>query len=385
MKGTTKWILIAVTLIFCIQAVSAFGVSSINVDPTGSLVPGTPVIVTFKVDMSASGEETFPNGDELQMSTDLDKPKWSYSLVLDGVDAVQPSNTGRVLSVSGWVLSYPSSVEESLKVTLEGTAPTVTQTTNKTLIRIAEYDSHANLISSTVVERTTTVVNIADVQKRIADMESALSTYRSHIDEKSAMGIDTAGAEAKYSEADQKIKSAKSRPSNQYLQAFADLDAAQKAVDDGEVALDRAWAESEVDNANAPIANADTIIAWFRANASTKDDAQLATIMTKREVAVSYLTTANDEISNGNYKQARVKAQDAFNKANESYTDALRRQHEIETGGPIDTIFKILFGWIKLPSGLNKLIIPIIVVVIIVVGIVGFIIYRKRSRWDELG
>jgi hypothetical protein len=378
MKGTTKWILIAVTLIFCIQAVSAFGVSSINVDPTGSLVPGTPVIVTFKVDMSASGTETFPNGDELQMSTDLDKPKWSYSLVLDGVDAVQPSTSGRVLTVSGWVLSYPSSVEEALKVTLEGTAPTVTQTTNKTLIRIAEYDSHANLISSTVVERTTTIVNIADVQKRITDTESALSTYRSHIDEKSAMGIDTATAEAKYSEADQKIKSAKSRPSNQYLQAFADLDAAQKAIDDGEVALDRAWAESEVDNANAPIANADSIIAWFRGNASTKDDAQLATIMTKREVAVSYLTTANDEISNGNYKQARVKAQDAYNKANESYTDALKRQYEIEHGG--------FFSWLKLPNiKVPGGIFLIVGIVVVVLAVVGYVIYRKRSRWDELG
>ena len=188
MKGLTKWILIAVSLIFCIHAVAAFGVSSITVDPSGSLTPNTPVIVTFKVDMSASGDETFPNGDELQLSTDLDKPKWSYSLVLDGVDAVQPSNTGRVLSISGWVLSYPSTIEEAVKVTLEGVAPTVTQTTNKTMIRVAEYDSHSNLISSSVVERTAVIVNIAEVQTKVTEKESALQTYRSHIDEKSAMG-----------------------------------------------------------------------------------------------------------------------------------------------------------------------------------------------------
>jgi hypothetical protein len=380
MKGLTKWILIAVFLIFCIQAVSAFGVSSITVDPSGSLVPNTPVIVTFKVDFSASGDETFPNANELQMSTDLDKPKWTYSLVLDGVDAVQPSNTGRVLSVSGWVLSYPASVEEALKVTLEGTAPTVSQTSNKTMIRIAEYDSHSNLISSTVVERTAVVVNIKDVQDRIVTEEGALSDFRAHIDEKSAMGIDTAAGEAKYSESDAKIKSAKSRPSTQYLSAFADLDAAQKAIDDGESALDRAWAENEVSNAQIPINNVDGVIAWFKAN-DTRNDAQLPTIITKREVAVSYLVTARDEIDNGNYEQARAKAQDAFSKGNESYTDALKRQYELEHGG----IFQALFGWIKLPTGLNKLVIPIIVVVIVVVGIVGFIVYRKRSRWDELG
>jgi hypothetical protein len=377
MKGLTKWVLIAISLIFCIHAVSAFGVSSITVDPSGSLVPGTPVIVTFKVDMSASGTETFPNGDELQMSTDLDKPKWTYSLVLDGVDAVQPTNTGRVLSVSGWVLSYPSSVEEALKVTLEGTAPTVSTTSNKTMIRIAEYDSHSNLISSSVVERTAVIVNIAEVQTKITEKEAALQTYRSHIDEKSAMGIDTAAAEAKYSEADQKIKSAKSRPSTQYLLAFADIDAAQKAIDDGEIALDRAWAENEVNNAQIPINNVDGVIQWFKAN-DTRNDAQLPAIITKREVAVSYLVTANDEISNGNYAQARVKAQDAFNKGNESYTDALKRQYELEHGG--------ILSWLKLPNiKVPGGIFLIVGIVVVVLAVVGYVIYRKRSHWDELG
>lgn len=380
MKGLTKWFLITISLIFCINAVSAFAVSSITVDPSGSLTPNTPVIVSFRVEFSASGDETFPSANELQMSTDLEKAKWTYSLVLDGVDAVQPANTGRMLSVSGWVLSYPSAVEEVLKVTLEGTTPTVSVTTNKTLIKVQEVDSHNNVITSTVVERTTTIVNPDDVKKRITEKQSALQTFRSHIDEKSALGIDTAAGEAKYSEAEQKIKSASSRLSTQYLLAFSDLDAAQVAIDDGEVALDRAWAENELANAQIPISNVDKVIEWFRAN-DTRNDAQLPAIMTKREIAVSYLVTAQDEINSGNYDQARVKAQDAFNKGNESYTDALKRQYEIEHGG----IFSGLSNLIKLPSGLNKLIVPIIVVIVVVLGIVGFVIYRKRSHWDELG
>jgi hypothetical protein len=374
MKGFTKWILIAVSLLFCVQAVFAFGVSSITVDPSGSLTPGTPVIVSFRVDLSGAGDETFTSGNELQMSTDLDSAKWTYSLVLDGVDNVQPSNSGRVLSVSGWVLSYPSSVEEALKVTLEGVTPTVSQTTNKTMIKIAEYDSHSNLLSSGVVERTAMVVNIAEVQSKVTEMESALQTYRSHIDEKSAMGIDTASAEAKYSDASQKIKTAKSLPSTQYVQAFSNLNAAQTAIDDGENALDRAWAENEVANAQIPINNVDNVIQWFKTNKSTSEDAQLPAIIAKREVAVSYLSTANDEISNGNYAQARVKAQDAFNKGNESYTDALARKKTVES------------GWfqlpnIKLPGGIFL----IVGIVIVVLAVVGYMIYRKRSRWDELG
>ncbi len=378
MKGRTKWILIAVFLIVCIQAVNAFSVSSISVDPSGSLTPGTPVIVTFKVDLSGAGDETFTSGNELQMSTDLDAAKWTYSLVLDGIDQPQPSNSGRVLTVSGWVLSYPSSMEESLKVTLEGTTPSVSQTTNKTMIKVAEYDSHSNLLSSSVVERTAVVVNIAEVQSRVTEKESSLQSFRSHIDEKSALGIDTAAAEAKYSEADQRIKTAKSLPSTQYAQAYSNIDAAQTAIDDGETALDRAWAENEVTSAQIPINNVDNIIQWFKANRSTSDDSQLPAIIAKREVAVSYLSTANDEISNGNYAQARVKAQDAFNKGNESYTDALKRQYDVEHGG--------LFSWLKLPNiKLPGGIFLIVGIVVAVLAVVGYVIYRKRSRWDELG
>lgn len=376
MKGITKWIVLALALMFCFQPVSAFAMSSVTIDPSGPLTAGTPVIITFKIDLTASGDETFPSGNELQMSTDLDSAQWTWSLVLDGVDTQQPSTSGRVLSVSGWILSYPSSMEESMKVTVQGKAPASTQTTNKTMLKVCEYDSHGNLLSSSCVEKTQIIVNPAEITKKITEMESSLQTYRSHIDEKSALGIDTASGEAKYSEADQKIKAAKGLPSTQYIQAFSNLDAAKKAMEDGEVALDRAWAENELANAQIPINNVDNVIAWFRSNASTKDDPQLATIMTKREVAVSYLTTARDEIDKGNYEQARAKAQDAFNKGNESYTDALDRQKKLGEG---------FFANLPIPKVGKLPIIPIIAVVVVVLVIVGVIIYRRRSHWDELG
>lgn len=375
MKGLTNWIIVAVFLIGCIPAISAFGVSQISVDPSGSLTPGTPVIVTYRIDFTASAAETFPSTNELQMSTDLDKPKWTYTLVLDGVETPQPSDSGRILSVSGWILSYPAEVEESLKVTLEGTAPTVQTTSNKTIIQLQEVDSHNNVVTNSVVRREAVIVNVGEITAKISEKESVLQTYRSHIDEKAAMGIDTAEAEMKYSDAKQKIAAAKSAPSTQYVQSFANLDAAQRAIDDGEAALERSWAESEVTNAQVPIQNVDNVIAWFKGNASTRDDAQLPAIIAKREVAVSYISTANDEISNGNYAQARAKAQEAFNKGNESYTDALARQKTLLSGWQLPGLPN--FG--KLP------IIPIIVVVVAVLAIVGFVIYRKRSHWDELG
>lgn len=377
MKGLMKWIVIAVFLVFCVQAVPAFVVSSITVDPSGAMVADTPVIVSFKIELTGSGDTTFPNDNELQMSTDLEKAKWTSSLVLDGVEMPQPDNSGRVLSVSGWILSYPSEKEESLKVTLEGFTPKVSKTSEKTMIKITEYDSHNNPLTSSTVYKNATIVNPAEITERINSLKSEVQSYRSHIDEKSALGVDTSSAEGKYSEAQSKIDAAGKLPTSQYLQVFSTLDAAQAAIDEGETALDRAWAEMEVMNAQVPITNVDNIIQWFKTNASTANDQQLPAIITKREVAVSYISTANDEISNGRYEQARAKAQDAFNKGNESYTDALKRQKEIESG---------IFGWLKLPSiKLPGGIFLIIGIVVVVLAVVGYVIYRKRSHWDELG
>ena len=168
MKGVMKWIIFAIVLLFLVPAVSgSFSVSSITIDPSGSLTPGTPVLVSYKIQFAASGDTTFPSASELQMSTDLDKAKWSYTLILDSIENPRPQESGRMLSLGGWEISYPDEVEESIRVTLEGTVPEVTQTTNKTIIRIVEVDQNNNVVESSRVERTAMVVNINDLKAAI--------------------------------------------------------------------------------------------------------------------------------------------------------------------------------------------------------------------------
>jgi hypothetical protein len=106
----------------------------------------------------------------------------------------------------------------------------------------------------------------------------------------------------------------------------------------------------------------------------------LSEIITKREVAVSYISAANDALTNGNFAQARTKAEDAFSKGNESYNDALTFKAAVEATwnpfaglGSIGSVFS---------SSVLLIVVGVIAVVLIIVGI---IIYRKRSRWDELG
>jgi hypothetical protein len=369
MKGLLKWIILLLFLIVCINPVFAISVPTVSVDPSGSLTPGTPVTVSFKIENSG----VFASDGEIQIFTDLDKPKWTYTIIVNGIENQRPVMGGRTLVISGFELSYKTSDEVSVRITLEGVAPAVTQTSNKTMVRVTEYDGNGKPITSTQVEQTAMIINTGEVASTIASADADLQVFRTHIDEKAVIGIDTSAAEAKYNEAKQKIDSARSRPSNQYDAALSDLNAATAAIADGEKALDKAWAENEVAAAQVPINNVDAIISWFKGNSSTANDQQLSTVITKREVAVSYISNANDDITSGNYAQARVKAQDAFTKGNESYTDALARQKELSS------------GWsIPFPK-INGTVIIVVGIVAVVLIVVGVIIYRKRSQWDELG
>jgi hypothetical protein len=88
-------------------------------------------------------------------------------------------------------------------------------------------------------------------------------------------------------------------------------------------------------------------------------------------------------VTSGNYASARSKAEQAYTEGNQSYNDALTFQASIQAnpfanllggvGSGVGSVFS---------SGILFIGIGAVAVVLIVVGL---IIYRKRSRWDELG
>jgi hypothetical protein len=374
MKGLTKLIILAaVIFILCVPVVSAWNVQGLTIAPSGSLTPNTAVTVSFNVAFPASSGSTFPVGSDLLMTTALANPKWTYTIVLNTVENPRNPVTDQTLDLSGFELSYASTVDESLSVTLTGTAPAGTSTTNQTILDVHEVDSNGDTITSSEVTQSVLVINPADVQNAVSNENTNLTTFRSDIDEKSALGVDTTDAESDYNAASTNLASAKARPANQYSDAFNDIAAAQASIDAGETALDKAWAEMVVTNAQTPVTNADAVIAWFKGNKSTSEDSQLSSIVTEREIAVSYISNANDFITNGQYDQARSKAEQAFTEGNQSYTDALARQKQLLSGWSFS--FPTIPGGVFLVAG----------IIVVVLAIVGVIIYRKRSSWDELG
>ena len=140
MKGLMKWTLLILLFVMCIQIVSAtISVSSITVDPTGSLTPITPMTASFKIDAN-----DFPSSGEVRLFTDLNNPTWTYTVIVNGVENLRPVVGGNTLVLSAFELNYKSSDEVSVRVTLEGTTPFVSPTSDQVLFQISEVDSNGN-------------------------------------------------------------------------------------------------------------------------------------------------------------------------------------------------------------------------------------------------
>lgn len=127
--------------------VSAFSIASTNIDPRGPQAPGTPMTVSAAIDFTTPGNQTFPQDSELQLQTGLVNAYWEPVLVLDGAETHIGKNTGPLLKIPGWYLSYPSGQVVQLKVTLTGKIPADTSS-SQDLLMIEEIDAETSVRST---------------------------------------------------------------------------------------------------------------------------------------------------------------------------------------------------------------------------------------------
>lgn len=157
--GTTPVLLVTPGAPAAIRQESFTLEEEIVADPSGPVRSGTPVTVTATVYLPMGGNETFPPDHNLVFSTGLQDPRWSYSLVLEGVKNTRPVLPGAVLSLSGFELSYPGSLnEERVVVTLQGTAPVVREGVTRNAVRISVLDSDGNVVPNSTIVREITIL-----------------------------------------------------------------------------------------------------------------------------------------------------------------------------------------------------------------------------------
>lgn len=360
----------AICLVQCVSAVN-YDVESIEITPSsGDLSPGDRVTINALVSLSGTGDVTFYSDHSLEAYTDLDDLKWTYSIKVNdqGIDKTAGK---RYVTFTGWELSYPDETTLEVNYYLEGVAPEVSTSTEKTIFRLRQFDSDDDLVKDGEYSVERTVVDPEDIQTTIALRETELSDLRQNIDAGIAEGVSVIEVEAKYDAAEDALNSARTAGAGQ-AQGF--LTQAGTSIDEAEGLLDEAWAQARIDAAQAKIDQVDDLLTYFKDERNMASDARVVGIETQLDNAQTLLTLAKDKMASDDFGQARFQAENADTKAATALNSSLTLQDEIGDGSfPIPSIGGELVTY--LIGG----------VVVIIVAVIGVVIYRRRTQWDELG
>jgi len=356
----SRWIILLLALVCVVQAASAFDVKTATVNPaSGDLEPSQEVtahyVIAYNMDPANSDGESF------DFSTGLRDPAWTFIVYRDGIPIYTTEKTGYYPSLGSFELAYKDKVE--LDVQLRGTVPK----TSSGEIEIVKLEHIKNKhVEGTPYRMTRKVVSAEQVGSSLSVQQQNLKTLKADIDARAADGVDVSAAQAKYDAASKALTSAASAAPSKAAEYIA---TATKNMDEAKPLLDKAWAEKEVSDTGAALESLDNKINYFVENRSMGGDPRVVSIVTKRESAVQFYSQAKDGLSASNYQLARSKAAEGLNKANEALSDADALRDEIGEGFSLG-------GNILLYVGIG---------VIVVLAIVGVVIYRKKTRWDELG
>jgi hypothetical protein len=378
MRRSLQVIGILIVLISIVGVVSAsISVGNIAITPSGDLVSGqTRSSASFKVNFGTSGGKTFENANTLHMDTELEDVTWSYSVILDGIENPTKTEAGPNIRLSGWELSYPSDREISLKVKVEGTAPVVTKSAEKNIMRVRELDSRNSVVGTEVVKKKM-VLNPATIGETIQSESARMSSLRQELDQLAGSGIDLTAVEAKYGQAAAYFQSAEK--ATDVTRKQSDLSAAQKLLDEIEATVLVMGAEHAISTAEGSIGQTEQLITYFKVNKSMGSDSRLMPIIARWEIAADKLSDARDLYTEGNYPEAADKASEAATKGDEVLNDALALKDKVDSN-PLSGLVSGLSGAIS-----GTLITIVIIIVIAVIAIVGIVLFRKRRKWDELG
>jgi hypothetical protein len=160
MKTMIRRILFAAVLLaVCIPLVPAWSVESYTISPAEPLSQKAPVQAVFTVGFPVnSANVTFPVENDLILTTDLANPSWTYTITTgDGGSSTTPAFYNQTLDLSGLLLSYKGHGDETLRVTLAGTAPVVPAPANITVLKVYETDKTGYVVAGSTVTRTAAV------------------------------------------------------------------------------------------------------------------------------------------------------------------------------------------------------------------------------------
>jgi len=114
------------------------------------LVPGSGQHAVSSITIIPAGATTFSRYHTLQMQTNLMNARWNIQVMVDGISAAQQSASGTAAFVNGYLLSYPTTSDVVLQITINGTVPASSQVTVN-ILTVEEIDTTGTVVPGSIV------------------------------------------------------------------------------------------------------------------------------------------------------------------------------------------------------------------------------------------
>jgi hypothetical protein len=148
-SGIMDRLLILGFLSLLVVPVSAgFTLQNVQVYPPGEILdPGTPLNVSATAQIIPQGPTTFIEGYTMVISTELDRASWDVAVTVDGRRAAVFQETGSMVFINGYLLSYPTSQDVAVSILVDGYSPALPAGVLFTILRVIELNNQGQLVS----------------------------------------------------------------------------------------------------------------------------------------------------------------------------------------------------------------------------------------------
>jgi hypothetical protein len=152
MNRFTFIMLSAIAVCLCIfPATATLNLNSIVISPPGEAVaPGTAMNVSADIEIIPSGATTFTSSHTLVLSTGLEEARWNVVVYVNGIQGAVIPQTGNYVFVNGFLLSYPTNRDVSVKVALGGMAPIASGESQFTIFQMQELNNENQAVGGSV-------------------------------------------------------------------------------------------------------------------------------------------------------------------------------------------------------------------------------------------
>ena len=139
-------ILLAASAVWPACALLAPGVVQV-LPPGESVNAGTMVNASAFLEIIPSGATTFAETHTLSLSTGLLDARWNVIVMVDGRQAAVIPKEGPLVYVNGFLLSYPTTRDVSVRIVVEGRVPPDPSGGTVVVLEWAELDSQGQVVA----------------------------------------------------------------------------------------------------------------------------------------------------------------------------------------------------------------------------------------------